>query len=93
MTDIYVTGLWGVGTGTLGGLVGSYTRLVIYATLATYCTCALEVPPFICASASIHARTLININASKPLHLFLNPVFMLVTLSPQVFQCALIPES
>ena len=34
-----------------------------------------------------------TMNASKPLHLFLNPIFTPVTLSPQVFQCALLPES
>ena len=51
------------------------------------CACTLELPPFICTSASIHAGTLININASKPLCLFLNPIPMPVTLSPGILVC------
>ena len=49
------------------------------------CVCALEMLPFVCTSAGIHAGTLTNINTSKPLHPFLNLISMPVTLSPRYF--------
>ena len=50
-----------------------------------HCTFALATLPFVCTSAGIHTGTLININASKLLYLFLNPISMPVTLSPRYF--------
>ena len=44
-----------------------------------HCACTSDTLSFICTSAGVHARTANTINASKPLHLFLNPIFMLVT--------------
>ena len=41
--------------------------------------CASETWSFVCTSASIHARIPNTINASEPLHLFLNPISMPVT--------------
>ena len=52
-----------------------------------HCACTLELPPFVCTSASIHAGTSININASEPLCLFLNPISVPVTLSPGILVC------
>ena len=47
--------------------------------------CTLELLPFVSASAGIHAGTPNTTNPSKPLHLFLNLIFMPVTLSPRYF--------
>ena len=53
-----------------------------------HCTCASELQTFICATASIFAEAPNTMNASKPLCLFLNPIFMPVTLSPRYLSVA-----
>ena len=50
-----------------------------------HCTYTSGTSLFICAFPGIHTGTLNNINASKPLHLFLNPISVPVTLSSRYF--------